>query len=94
MRTDPRMPMLSLRRPAAETTDEFLAAQAKLGLAYSAVGATAASPPEGYTVDDTRIKLGEGEDPFMDRQRMVKLLAGSSCHSATAAAVQRHVKLP
>src|SRR3954454_22328563 len=58
------MPMLSLRRPTAETIDEFLAAQAKHGFTYPAVGATATVPPEGYTVDHTRIKLGEGEATF------------------------------
>jgi uncharacterized protein (UPF0548 family) len=56
--------MLSLRRPTAETMGEFLAAQAKLGFTYPAVGATATVPPEGYTVDHTRIKLGEGEGAF------------------------------
>jgi uncharacterized protein (UPF0548 family) len=56
--------MLSLRRPTAETIEEFLAAQAKLGFTYPAVGATATVPPGGYTVDHTRIKLGEGEAVF------------------------------
>src|SRR3954464_11061210 len=58
------MPMLSLRRPTAKTIDEFLATQAKLGFTYPAVGATATVPPAGYTVDHTRIKLGEGEEVF------------------------------
>jgi uncharacterized protein (UPF0548 family) len=58
------MTMLSLRRPTAEKIGEFLAAQAKLGLTYSAVGATAAVLPEGYTVDHSRIKLGDGEEVF------------------------------
>jgi uncharacterized protein (UPF0548 family) len=62
------MPMLSLRRPTARTISKFLTAQAKLGLTYSAVGATAALPPEGYTVDHTRIKLGEGEEVFSAAQ--------------------------
>ena len=56
--------MLSLRRPTAKTIGEFLAAQAKLDFTYPTVGATAASPPEGYTVNHTRIKLGEGEEVF------------------------------
>ena len=42
----------------------FLAAQAKLGFTYPAVGATASLPPAGYAVDHTRIKLGEGEEVF------------------------------
>src|ERR1700694_4225480 len=56
--------MLSLRKPAADMLQDFLAAQSKLGLTYSAVGATAAVPPAGYVVDRTRIKLGEGARIF------------------------------
>ena len=56
--------MLFLRRPAAEAIRAFLASQARLDLTYSAVGATATSPPAGYVVDHTRIKLGEGENVF------------------------------
>ena len=56
--------MLSLRRPSTETIREFLASQSKLGFTYTAVGATASQPPAGYTVDHTRIKLGEGEEVF------------------------------
>jgi uncharacterized protein (UPF0548 family) len=56
--------MKSLRRPTAPMVREFLAAQAKLGFTYTAVGATAGRPPTGYVVDHTRIKLGEGEEVF------------------------------
>ena len=56
--------MLSLRKPSAESMRRFLAAQAKLTFTYSAVGATATTPPAGYVVDRTRIKLGEGEAVF------------------------------
>ena len=56
--------MLFLRRPTAEAIRAFLAAQARLDLTYSAVGATATNPPAGYVVDHTRIKLGEGEKVF------------------------------
>ncbi len=56
--------MLFLRRPAGETIQAFLAAQARLDLTYAAVGATAAAPPAGYVVDHTRIKLGDGEKVF------------------------------
>jgi len=43
----------------------FLASQANLGFTYSAVGATGTMPPAGYTVDHTRMKLGEGEKVFL-----------------------------
>jgi uncharacterized protein (UPF0548 family) len=56
--------MKSLRRPTAAIVREFLAAQAKLGFTYTAVGATASLPPMGYVVDHTRIKLAEGEAAF------------------------------
>ena len=56
--------MLSLRKPSAESIRPFLAAQANLPFSYAAVGATAETPPSGYAVDHTRIKLGEGEPVF------------------------------
>ena len=56
--------MLLLRKPSAETIQTFLAAQTKLDFTYSAVGATATTPPPGYVLDHTRIKLGEGEKVF------------------------------
>lgn len=57
--------MISLRRPTRETIRAFLASQSGLGLTYEAVGATATRPPKGYTVDHTRIKLGEGQEVFL-----------------------------
>ncbi len=56
--------MLLLRKPSAERLRQFLAAQSKLDLTYSAVGATAAMPPAGNVVDHTRIRLGEGARTF------------------------------
>ena len=57
--------MVSLRRPSTETIRELLASQSKLGFTYTEVGATASEPPAAYTVDHTRIKLGDGEEVFM-----------------------------
>ncbi len=56
--------MLFLRRPTAEAIRAFLARQARLGLTYSAVGATTTNPPAGYVVDHTRMRLGAGEKVF------------------------------
>ena len=56
--------MPSLRKPPVESICRFLTAQTKLPFSYSAVGATATTPPAGYVVDHTRIKLGEGEAVF------------------------------
>jgi uncharacterized protein (UPF0548 family) len=56
--------MLLFRKPTSSTIREFLQAQAQLDFSYQSVGATAAVPPVGYTVDHTRIKLGTGERVF------------------------------
>ncbi len=56
--------MLSLRKPSADALRRFLAVQRELPLTYGAVGATAGTPPAGYAVDRTRIRLGEGEPVF------------------------------
>jgi uncharacterized protein (UPF0548 family) len=47
---------------------EYLTSQSKLGFTYTAVGATASVPPAGYTVNRTRIKLGEGKEVFTKAQ--------------------------
>ena len=40
--------MLSLRKPSIESIRRFLTEQAAFGFSYSAVGATATTPPGGY----------------------------------------------
>lgn len=56
--------MLSLQKPSTEAIRRFLDHQARMDLTYQAVGATATTPPAGFAVDHTRIKLGEGEKVF------------------------------
>jgi len=56
--------MLSLRKPSAESICRFLHEQVKLTYTYAAVGATATTPPSGFVVDRTRVRLGEGEAVF------------------------------
>lgn len=56
--------MLSLRKPSAASLRNFLTAQSELPFTYGAVGATAGTPPAGYAVDHTRLKLGEGEGVY------------------------------
>lgn len=55
------MRTLSLRKPSVDALRRFSAAQRELPFTYEAVGATAGTPPAGFVVDRTRIKLGEGE---------------------------------
>ena len=56
--------MLSFRKPVVESLRRVLAVQARLDFTYAAVGSTAHTPPVGYVVDRTRVKLGEGEAVF------------------------------
>ncbi len=56
--------MRCVLKPSTQRLQAFLDAQAKLDFTYSAVGATAKVPPDGYAVDHTRIKLGEGIEAF------------------------------
>lgn len=56
--------MLALQKPSTETIRRFLEQQSKFDLTYRAVGATATTPPAGYVLDHTRVKLGEGEKVF------------------------------
>ena len=63
-RADQGRPMILLRRPQALALTKFLASQASLDLTYSAVGATAATPPARFVVDHTRAKIGKGQAAF------------------------------
>lgn len=56
--------MLTWRKQTAETMRRFLARQAVLNFTWSSVGKTARTPPPGYIIDHTRIKLREGETVF------------------------------
>ncbi len=56
--------MLSFQKPSVDLIRSFIAEQAKLAFSYSAVGATGTTPPVGFVVDRTRVKLGEGDLVF------------------------------
>jgi uncharacterized protein (UPF0548 family) len=56
--------MISVRRPSAETIRRFLDDQQKLDFSYSFVGATATTPPAGFALDHTRVRLGNGKAVF------------------------------
>jgi uncharacterized protein (UPF0548 family) len=56
--------VISLRKPSTETIRRFLDGQRNLDFSYPFVGATTTSPPAGFAVDHTRIRLGSGEAVF------------------------------
>jgi uncharacterized protein (UPF0548 family) len=56
--------MWSIFKPSEETLATFLIAQSSLPPSYAEVGATAATPPAGYTVDHNRVQLGAGQAVF------------------------------
>lgn len=57
--------MPSLRKPTLSEIRTFLDQQSRLNFSYPFVGQTAATPPAGYNVDQTRVRLGSGEAVFM-----------------------------
>lgn len=58
------MRTLWLHKPCTDILSQFVAEQSALDFSYSAVGATAETPPVGFVVDRTRIELGAGESVF------------------------------
>jgi uncharacterized protein (UPF0548 family) len=56
--------MPQLRRASPDVIRAFLEAQSQLSFSYAAVGATATTPPARYTVDHSRVLLGNGEAVF------------------------------
>ena len=56
--------MFLLRKPGPATIHSFLRAQDGLEFSYPEVGASRSIPPEGYTVDHNRVRLGHGSDDF------------------------------
>jgi len=56
--------MFSFRKPSTESVRSFLSDQKNRDFTYSAVGATSSTPPAGFVVDHTRIRLGNGKQLF------------------------------
>ncbi len=56
--------MLLMRKPSESDVLRFLETQHLATFSYSAVGASRATPPTGYTVDHNRIQLGKGADTY------------------------------
>ncbi len=56
--------MITFRSPPLATIRGYVAAQRALPFTYEAVGASAGTPPDGFDVDHTRVRLGSGPAVF------------------------------
>ncbi len=56
--------MFFIRRPTDEFIRAVLQTQARLDFTYPEIGTTATTPPAGYVVDHTRVRLGAGDEVF------------------------------
>lgn len=54
-----------LRKPSPDEIRRFLEGQSRLDFSYTFIGNTASTPPAGFNVDHTRVKLGNGEAVFI-----------------------------
>jgi uncharacterized protein (UPF0548 family) len=50
--------------PSERVIRDFLAAQRELAFTYPDVGSTKDKPPQGFSVDHTRVRLGSGRQAF------------------------------
>lgn len=64
--------MSSIRKPSGESVRRFLEEQAKQNFSYSSVGAILATPPNGFVVDHTRIRLGKGGMVFEEAKTAIR----------------------
>jgi uncharacterized protein (UPF0548 family) len=59
-------------KPRPEALQRLMATQTPLPFTYAEVGATAGTPPAGYTVDRTRVRLGAGEQVFRSAAEVLR----------------------
>jgi uncharacterized protein (UPF0548 family) len=64
--------MPSWRKPTAEVVARFLREQSSLDFSYPEVGATSGELPAGYSIDRTRVELGQGERPFLAGKQVLQ----------------------
>jgi len=53
--------MFLLTKPSARQVQDFIDAHRDLPFSYTEIGATLATPPQGYNLDHNRVQLGTGE---------------------------------
>jgi uncharacterized protein (UPF0548 family) len=56
--------MFMIREPSDRQVARFVSSQRELPFTYAEVGATNATPPNGYNVDHNRIQLGNGQATY------------------------------
>lgn len=64
--------MFLLKKPADSTILAFLAAQKATPLSYAPIGLTKNPPAQGYNIDRTRVRLGNGEAVFLAAQHVLQ----------------------
>jgi uncharacterized protein (UPF0548 family) len=62
----------SLRKPSDGAIRAFLSAQKDQPFSYAHVRASRGQPPGGYTVDHSRVRLGEGPEAFERAVRAIR----------------------
>ena len=63
--------MFSFRKPSPTTIQRFLTQQKQCEFTYSAVGGIERTPPTGFVVDHTRVRLGHGENVFNEANALL-----------------------
>lgn len=53
--------MFRISEPTDSDVAKFISSQRNLDFTYAEIGATNAKPPAGYTIDNSRVPLGNGE---------------------------------
>ncbi len=61
-----------LHKPAATEIRKFLERQSRLDFSYPFAGQTASTPPGGFNVDHTRVRLGSGEAVFIAATKAIE----------------------
>jgi uncharacterized protein (UPF0548 family) len=64
--------MLFLRRPSSERIQQFLDASKPESFSYSQVGATRGMPPDGFTLDHSRVHIGTGQAGFDSAKEAIR----------------------
>lgn len=64
--------LIFLRKPSDPAIDAHLARFRSEPFSYAEVGASRGLPPPGYTVDNNRVRLGEGEGAFERAKEAVR----------------------